>query len=51
MGAVVWELLDHPLSAAELDDAAAALVGERAGLGDSVAELIEAGLVVSLPGG
>jgi hypothetical protein len=51
VGAVVWELLDHPVGNADLDEAVAALLGTAAGVADSLAELIAADLVVALPDG
>ena len=46
LAAVVWEVLDHPLSAAGLQEEVAGVVDGRPDLGPCLATLIEAELVV-----
>jgi hypothetical protein len=46
LAAVVWEVLDDPLAAAELDGEVAQLLDESMDLSGCLAELLEADLVV-----
>jgi hypothetical protein len=51
LGAVVWELLDHPLLEAELDEAVEAIVGSRTGVAECLVEMLTTELIVPLPDG
>lgn len=51
LGAVVWELLDHPMLETELDEAVDAIVGSHGGVAACVAEMLDTGLVTSLADG